>query len=207
MSVIDHSILLTVKSLSMPRPGIACHGIFREAFRSLFRRKKSSNGRDDDSDNSHNIQTLMDAIVCELTGQDKGTLCRKEAVDAKDAATAAAGAFTNPDIPVAKVQGVRALKSTEWLMRPQTGTELFVAVLSTEPVFVLSAYLLQGLKLKAHLSKDASQRPAVSLATPRYSHAVESVGKAIHLLESGLQGPLFLFDGALPLKERKSFLC
>ena len=141
------------------------------------------------------MATLLQGILQDLTGStaDDGT--------APASVEAASAPFTSPDLPISKVQGVRALKTSGWLCRIQTATEIFVSVLSTLPLQHLSAWMLKTQGDVNWLSKKAEERPLLNLASLRYSPAVAAINEAIDMLKPhlilGAPYPVVLLDRPL----------
>lgn len=142
---------------------------------------------------SESMSQLLNSILCDIAGCEDGNLDNAIAPKAEDMASAT---FTASEIPVAKVHGVRSQKSCLWLGRIETPTELLTALVSTGPVAHLSAWLLEGQRLKTWLHSDPSQRPLVNLVTARFSPASGCIDELASLLQSGISGELELFDGA-----------
>eukprot|EP00438_Fugacium_kawagutii_P006490 Skav226929 [mRNA] locus=scaffold3020:72657:73124:+ [translate_table: standard] len=139
--------------------------------------------------------TLLNSILCELGGFEEGDDDFRSVVTRP--AEAASVPFTTAEVPVTKVQGVRAAKSCTWLARAETITETLVSIVSTSPMVRLSAWFLKTQRKKGWLSKEACERPLVNLVSPQHSPAVRAVSECVHILKSGLTGPLGLFDGVL----------
>ena len=167
------------------RMGFACHGLFISSFLALFRNKgKSSNG----------VMNLLNSILCDLAGCDQDDV---PDLVAKQPSETASMSFTSAEVPLVKVQGVRAAKSCDWLERPETMTEILTAIVSTLPVVRLSRWFLRSQSEKLWLHRQAEERPMLNLVTPRYSPAVQSVHESVQTLQSGLDGDLALFNGVL----------
>lgn len=136
------------------------------------------------------LMHMLASIMTEIAGCQEGAVIdRPEEV--------ASATFTASDIPMAKVQGVRATKACTWMSRPSTPSEVMSAIVSTHPVAELSAWFLRGQKLKTWPHKDPSMRDLVNLATERYSPASRCVHEIVHILQTGMEGPLAIFDGSL----------
>lgn len=108
--------------------------------------------------------------------------------------------FVFPEVPIQKVQGVRANKSQSWLQRPTTVVELMTCILTTEPVFKLSTWLLQQQEDECWLSKRPEDRPMINLVTARYSPVMRAISGCLDALLNPLdvdRGPLFFLDGSL----------
>ena len=107
--------------------------------------------------------------------------------------------FTFPDVPVAKIQGVRAAKSETWLRRPETLSEIVSAILSTEPVFHLSTWFLKQQEDQTWLSEDPTRRPLVNLVTPRFSPVVRAIASCFDMLlaPDSEDGPFAFLRGVL----------
>lgn len=138
--------------------------------------------------------TLLNSILCDLAGFEEGDDDLRAVTRPAEAASVP---FTTAEVPVTKVQGVRAAKSCTWLARAETITETLVSILSTSPMVHLSAWFLRSQRKKGWLSKEVAERPLVNLVSPRHSPAVRAVSERIQILKSGLTGPLGLFDGVL----------
>ena len=171
------------------RMGFAVHNIFKTSFVQMFRKTKTCGARPSGNDNGA-LMNLLTTIMCDSAGCDQETLMEKPE-------EVAAASFTTSDVPIGKVQGVRATKSCSWIERPSTAVELLVAILSTEPVGHLSAWLLKAQKLKSWLSKDPTERPLVNLVTYRFSPASRCVHELADMLLSGTTGRLDILDGSL----------
>lgn len=162
-----------------------------QAFAQLFSKPdKKGAGKSADAGS---ILQLLSSIMCDIAGCEtdgNGEIIAKP----EDVASAS---FTASDIPVAKVQGVRAAKGLAWLQRIETPCEILAAVVCTEHVGHLSAWLLKGQSHQTWLHRDPQERPLVALATLRYSPAAKCVDALFHLLHDGKSGRLALFDGTL----------
>lgn len=170
------------------RIGLACHNILQEAFCRIFEKDPGSKG-------NISLASLMSGILQDLTGEPVGDAVAPGNSSALEAAIAP---FVHPDVPIGKVQGVRARKSCTWIRRPQTLSELLIAVLSTKPVSGLSQWLLHQQGSNSYLSRDPTERPAVCCATLRYNPAVKAISESVNMLRSGLEGIVLVFDGDLP---------
>lgn len=165
------------------RLGFGCHGLFQSAFLHLFRKTKGKSGQQELAD-------ALNSVLFALTGcEDMSALAKPEEL--------ATATLTSSDIPVAKVQGVRASKACNWIARPTTATEILAAVVSTEPVERLSCWFLQSQSRKTWLHVNPCERPLVNMATRRYSPASTCVHQMVQNLLQGLAGPLAVFDGTL----------
>lgn len=145
------------------------------------------------------MQSLLNGILSDLTGSDEPVESQQVAEAAPQ--EAASAPFTSPDLPVGKVQGVRALKSNTWLQRVETPVEILVAVLATEPVQYLSAWFLKTQSNSNWLSKKVEERPLVNLASLRFSPVVQAVTGAISMLTThgilGAPEPVILLNRCL----------
>ena len=92
-----------------------------------------------------------------------------------DLAASASNAFMLPDLPVSKIQGVRARKGAVWFGRSESATEMVVAVYSSQPVERITAWMLKSQKQESWLAEDASKRPLVQLATPAVSCTAQAL--------------------------------
>lgn len=117
--------------------------------------------------------------------------------------------FTFPDVPVAKIQGVRAAKSESWLKRTETISEIASAIMSTEPVFRLSTWFLQQQEEQTWLSDNPSNRPIVNLVTPRFSPVVKAIASCFDMLVNpgSDDGPLQFLDGNLECGKDQWWCC
>jgi hypothetical protein len=158
----------------------------------LSQKKDSGKGKEG---SANNMATLLQGILQDLTGSTAEDGTASASVDAVSAP------FTSPDLPVSKVQGVRALKTSAWLCRIQTATEIFVSVLSTLPLQHLSAWLMKTQGDVCWLSKKAEERPLVNLVSLRFSPAVAAINEAIEMLKPhvilGAPYPVVLLDRPL----------
>lgn len=162
-----------------PRRGLAVHGILESAIQSMFQKKGHASG---------SVKHLVNSIVSELIGNDVVQATPDEA---------AASPYVCPDVPVSKVQGVRATKSAAWIGREETLVELLALVVTSEPIANLSAWLFRTQRLQSWLHRDAAQRPLVCLATKRFSPAVTAVNECVLALTSNPDELLSILDGAL----------
>lgn len=156
------------------RTGLCCHGILQAAFQAVF---------------SKESQRPTDA-----------SLLRCLALEDEPEHAVEESPFVFPEVPVQKVQGVRAGKSQSWLQRPTTVVELMTSILTTEPVFKLSTWLLQQQEDECWLSKQPEDRPMVNLVTARYSPVMRAIADCLAALQNPLDvehGPLFLLDRSL----------
>lgn len=170
-----------------PRLGLACHGILQAGFFGVF--KKAPGARK--------------ASVSDIQGVLKG-LGQSDPQDPNLAVvetnSTTESPFTFPDVPVARVQGIRAAKCEDWLARESTLCELLSAIVTTEPIFRLSTWLLQQQEERLWLSNDPTKRPIVNLVTPRFSPVVKAISSLIDMLVSPFddhKGPLMFLDGFL----------
>ena len=175
------------------RLGVACHGIFPRSFALMMSQKKAKNKGSSEA----NMTSLLQGILTDLTGcmhDESGGPVSMEDVSAP---------FTAPEMPVSKVQGVRALKTCAWLGRAQTATEIFVAVLGTQPLQHLSAWFLGAQGNMSWLSEKIEERPVVNLVSLRFSPVVRAINEAILLLREncilGAPEPIVLLNGHLTL--------
>ena len=181
---------------------MVCHGIFPRAFSQMCSKKQPRTGK------KQTMASLVQGIVSELTGGDEAGLREEEPLPAAGNAVshvdAASAAYVSPELPVSKVQGVRAMKSCAWLERPETPTEVLVSILSTEPLQDLSFWFLKSQKNMGWLSKKPEERPIVNLTSLQFSPVVLVVSETISTLEFNLdvQEPeiLLLLDGGLVLR-------
>lgn len=133
----------------------------------------------------------MASIVQDLTGEKIDGKATQEGSAALDTAIAP---YVHPDVPVGKVQGVRATKACNWIEREETLTELLVAVLSTDSVGKLSCRILRDQREKAFLAKEAHRRPIVCCATLRFNPAVHAIHEIIEDLQPGKSLVTTFFD-------------
>ena len=144
-----------------------CHGILQAGFFSVFRKKAGSNQSAPASD----VLSVLRALL-----PDEGHS------DATISDNSQESPFTFPDVPVSRIQGVRAAKSEGWLARSLTASELSVAILATEPVFQLSTWFLKQQEEESWLCADPSKRPLVNLVTPRFSPVVRAMSSCLDML-------------------------
>lgn len=140
------------------------------------------------------MMKLLCSIMNDIAGCDGDS---ESMVEKPEEVAAASFSTSATDMPIGKVQGVRASKSCLWVARPSTPTELLAAIVATAPVHHMTARFLQEQSLDAHLHSDPQRRPLVNLVTARYSPACRCVSDLIAVLTSGISGPLELFDGNL----------
>ena len=167
-------------SCSQPlRLGINCHGILQAGFFSVFRKQASGKQSTPASD-------MLSVLRALLPDEEGNAIVSDNSQEAP---------FTFPDVPVAKIQGVRAAKSEAWLARQSTASELSVAIMATEPVFSLSTWFLQQQEEQSWLSNDASKRPLVNLVTARFSPVVRAIASCWDLLTEPVHGehPMCVF--------------
>lgn len=155
----------------------------------MYRKKQRLSGE--------TMTTLLNGILGDLTGDSVavGSSSGRNGVEAAEAP------YIVPDVPVTRVQGVRALKSCTYLENATTPTQTLVAILATDCVQELSAWLMKTQKQKAWLSKKPEERPVVNLSTLRFSPAVRALHNVIYEMEDcadkGLANILSLLDGRL----------
>ena len=160
---------------------MSCHGIFQQSFHLLSQKKSKGPG------GAVTMHSLLEGILHDLTGSDDPFHHSDPPPSSENAirttpTEAASAPFTVPELPVTKVQGVRALKSNAWIQRRETRTEILCAVWATQPVQVLSAWLLKAQGDKCWLSKNVVERPLVNLATPHFSPVVSAMTDAINMM-------------------------
>ena len=157
---------------------MGCHGVFQSAFKAIFQKGGAANAREH-----------LDAALHALAGDE---LVEQDRLQPEEP-------FTFPDVPIGRIQGVRAAKSETWIARGETVTELTVAVLTTEPMLELSVWLMHQQEHTLWLAQDPNRRPLVALTTPRYSPVVEAIHKCVRMLEEpfGCDGPFHLLRGIL----------
>ena len=177
-----------------------CHGIFQAGFQSMFS-KTNSKGHKHERPMSEILRLLSlddgDGNDADGNGNDDGGRVAQQSPESP---------FVFPDIPVQRIQGVRASKSETWLSRTTTVSELVTAIETTEPVFRLSTWLLQQQEDQLWLSQDPTLRPVVSLVTPRFSPVVRAMSQCFSMLQdpwNAEHGPLYLLDRCWSLKRRK----
>ena len=162
--------------------GLSCHGILQAGFLSVFQKgecKKKTCRASDVSD-----------ILNVFSPNDRDVVASGNETESP---------FTFPDVPVAKIQGVRAAKSETWLRRPETLSEIVSAILSTEPVFHLSTWFLKQQEDQTWLSEDPTRRPLVNLVTPRFSPVVRAIASCFDMLlaPDSEDGPFAFLRGVL----------
>ena len=140
------------------RLAFACHNIVPAAFVSMFGHQQS-------------LGTLMGSLADEFRQSADQQLAEAEA----PSMAAASSVFMQQDIPVTKVQGVRAKKGAMWFGRVESATEIMVAVHVSRPVEIITAWLLKTQKQESWLSMDPLERPLVQLVTPELSRTVQSL--------------------------------
>ncbi|CAE7591425.1 unnamed protein product [Symbiodinium natans] len=111
------------------------------------------------------LQRLIGALVDDI----------QRSADEPDAASAASSAFTLPDLPVSKIQGVRAGKGAAWLARQESATEMAVGIYTSRPIEHVTAWLLKSQKMESWLAAEPSERPLVQLTTPDMSVTVQAL--------------------------------
>ena len=154
---------------------MSCHGVFQAAFKSIFNKDgKKPSGKKASANAALILSGLLGDEAYVQTGDDSGNL----------PLPAGESPFTCPDVPVGRVQGLRAAKSESWLDRPETATEILVAILATQPVYELSCHFMEEQKHQSWLSDDPRKRPLTSLATERYSPVVDKLVKYLNVLET-----------------------
>ena len=174
---------LNVFSVTCERLGMCCHQVFPKSSLAMCSNKKGISGE--------TMATLLSGILGDLVGEKQDT--------GPQGSEAPLAPYVVSEVPVSKVQGVRAKKSCTFLQEPQTISQTVSAVLSTEAVQALSAWLLKAQRTKAWLSKIPEERPVVNLATMRFSPAAQAICDLIKGMEmdtdTGIADVLFLFDG------------
>lgn len=173
------------------RLGLSCHGILQARFFSVFKKVEDKSKRSRDS--------ASDVLSMVFPGSSCVDLVKNEQESP----------FTFPDVPVAKIQGVRAAKSESWLKRTETISEIASAIMSTEPVFRLSTWFLQQQEEQTWLSDNPSNRPIVNLVTPRFSPVVKAIASCFDMLVNpgSDDGPLQFLDGNLECGKDQWWCC
>ena len=161
---------------------MCCHGILQAGFQSMF---SKTVGKKTDA---RPTEDILRALAVDDDGHGDQPVAVPDESESP---------FVFPDVPVQKVQGVRANKSETWLQRSTTVAEVITAIATTEPVFQVSTWYLQQQEAEAWLSKEPEKRPLVNLSSRRYSPVVEAISKCLSALRDPLDadhGPLFLLD-------------
>ena len=174
----------------MVRIGLCCHGILQAGFQSMF---SKTTGRKTDARPTRDI--LRALAIDDANDADGCNTDQNLAVP-----DGSESPFVFPDVPVQKVQGVRANKSETWLRRPTTVAEVITAISTTEPVFRLSTWYLQQQESEGWLSSNPDMRPLVNLVTRQYSPVTKAISQCLAALREPFDvdhGPLFLLDGFL----------
>lgn len=161
--------LCDVMRLHMVRIGLCCHGILQAGFQSMF---SKTTGRKTDARPTRDI--LRALAIDDANDADGCNTDQNLAVP-----DGSESPFVFPDVPVQKVQGVRANKSETWLRRPTTVAEVITAISTTEPVFRLSTWYLQQQESEGWLSSNPDMRPLVNLVTRQYSPVTKAISQCI----------------------------
>ena len=111
--------------------------------------------------------------------------------------------FVLPDVPPAKVQGVRAKRSCGFVEAPTSVSDMLIAVLAVQPLETYTHWLLQTQRDELWLSRDPLKRPLVNLVSEQHSPAIQAVCRYTDML---LKPPaeletVSLLDGSWPASE------
>ena len=139
------------------RLGFACHNIVATGFISMYKPQRGQT-----------LAQLVGALMDDIQ-QSAGTQV------AEGAASMASAAFVLPDLPVSKIQGVRARKGATWFGRVESACEMLVAISASRPVERITTWMLKAQKDESWLAADPAQRPLVQLVTPGLSIPVQAL--------------------------------
>ena len=141
----------------LSRLGFACHNIVPAGFISMYKPKRGQT-----------LAGLVGALMDDIQ-QSAGVQV------AEGPAAMASNAFVLPDLPVSKIQGVRARKGAAWFGRDESATEMVVAIAASRPVERVTAWMLKAQKDESWLAADPGLRPLVQLVTPGLSCCVQAL--------------------------------